>query len=1322
LLFADIAGFVPIAARISALGPEGVERLSEVLNDYLGRLIQVVHDHGGDVVSFHGDALLAQWPADASDGLARSTRAAARCALEMQAALGDYCAAEDTRFSLKVALCAGEILAFHAGGTNGRWVFFLAGPALTALFATLAQARVGAVVVDASVRELLGPHARLTNLGDRFATLLELDLSTAPRPLSALSKIDPLAFERVASYVPPVVRARMAAQQDAWLADLRRVSILFANVRDLDLASDDAASSVQALVQVVQDSLAALEGTFQQIVVDDKGAVIVAAFGLPPFAHEDDGVRAARAALTIGERLSGLGLDYSIGVTRGRTLCGPVGRDSRREYAMIGDAVNLSARLMSAAGARGILCDAASMRDAGAGTLFEALPDIFVKGRAEAVAVHRPVASQHRTARAHGRERKLVGRSVQRRTLQEHLEGVRAGRGAAVVIEGEAGLGKSRLLEALRDDARSRGVSVWLVEADAVEHRTPYFAFRALIARALQDDPQASVEQRTRAALARLESDPKLQRLAPLLDAVLPFDLPDNEITRQMVGEVRADNTRELLAGVIQCAARGPTLLMLEDLHWLDSASMSLVNELRRRLPDLLVVAGTRPPATTGDLTDTLSSLLDAEGFERIVLEPLSASETDELVREQLGVSELPRGLAERIHAKAGGNPFFSEELVLALRESGAIAVAAGHCRWHEQADAPLPDTLQEVVTARIDRLGASEQLTVKVASVIGRSFAYPLLRETHPLGDSGEELRRDADSLVRVDLTRLLREDPDDEWIFKHVVTQEAAYALLPFAQRRKLHERVARYIEQRYAENLAPVLPLLAHHWGAANDATRAVDYLERAGEQALHGGSYREAIRFLTQAVELADAGATEVEALRRVRWQRHLGDGYLRTGNPERSRGYLERALRDLGRPAPEGRAAVLGEILLELGRQLLHRAFPRHFVGTVRDRARTTEEAFAAEHLGHVCFFTDVMGQGVAVILRSLNLAERLGPSAQLARAYALTGTSAGIQGAHGVARYYGGLARRVLESVESASDRALVHVYFALEELSVGHWSEARRLAEEGIAMAERIGDARRWGDHHVQLVMVGRPSGDLTLVRDALTKLRESGLLEGDPLLRCWTYCQCSEDAALRGDLDAAESFLALAAEPLSELGLSEKIWVLGNLAHVCWRRGERDRALAVAHEGLDTMRRIPPMRLGAFEGYAGVVETFLGVMQGAASRDEAREHERSLRSALRQLATFSRGFVVGRPRTHLMRGRYEAARGRRVRALARFRRALTLAQELAMPLEEALARLALGFALAVSDPGRQVQLRAAAEGFDRLGATPYATLARAGCGEAKP
>jgi hypothetical protein len=361
-----------------------------------------------------------------------------------------------------------------------------------------------------------------------------------------------------------------------------------------------------------------------------------------------------------------------------------------------------------------------------------------------------------------------------------------------------------------------------------------------------------------------------------------------------------------------------------------------------------------------------------------------------------------------------------------------------------------------------------------------------------------------------------------------------------------------------------------------------------------------------------------------------------------------------------------------------------------------------------------------MGQGVAVILRSLNLAERLGPSAQLARSYALAATSAGIQGAHRVARYYARLARRVLESVEGLSDRALVHEYFTLEELALGNWGEARRLADAGIAMAERIGDQRRWGDHHVQLVMVGRPSGDLELARQALTELRDSGLLEGDPLLRCWTYCQCAEDAALRGDLDAAASFLALAREPLGELGLSEKIWVLGSLAHTHLRRGERDEALVAAREGLDTMRRTPPMRVAALEGYAGIVEAFVSALESAASREEAREHARAARAALRRLARFSRGFRIGRPRTELLRGRYEAARGHHADALARYRRALELAQRLAMPLEEAFARLTLGFALAVSDPARHAALRAAAEGFDRLGAIPYAALARAGCGAA--
>ncbi|MEM9406156.1 MAG: adenylate/guanylate cyclase domain-containing protein [Acidobacteriota bacterium] len=1288
LLFVDISGFVPFAERLSSLGPEGVEKLSGALNDFFGQLVDLTLRRGGDVASFHGDGFLVQWPASEAGSLDESVLSAARCALALQARVAATTAAPDGDehgLAIKVALAAGECLAFETGGIDDRWTALLGGPTLEGLFAALDRARVGGVVVDRETRNRLGDRARIDPLDDPnaagFGELLEVYGASQPIETTVPS-LDVQSLHAVASFVPPVVRTRLAADQGDWLAELRRVSILFINLKGIDFTSEAALPLAQSALTAIQETLEALEGSLQQFVVDDKGAVVLAAFGLPPLAHEDDAARAALAGLEIRNRLRSVAgaPDFSIGVTRGRALCGPLGSQLRREYVMIGDVVNLSARLMGKAGPEGVLCSAEVAHEARQTVAFEELEPVRVKGRAQPVEAFEPRgpidgASRH----ADDGSLPLMGRAEPQAKLRKHLDALTRGTGNVVVIEAEAGLGKSSLLEDFAAEARRRGIDPWRAGADAIEQRTPYLAFRTLL-RTLLDSGAGSLDERRRALLQRFDGVPELQRLVPLLNVVLELELEDTELTAQMDGDVRADNTRDLLASVLQQEVDGPPLLLVEDLHWIDSASLALLRQLAEALPGMLVVATTRP--SVADPAGELDGLLD-RNVSRLQLASFDREATAELVRHRLESHELPGEIVEYVHSRSGGNPFYIEELVHALRETRALREDEGLWRLDERATDLVPGTLLGVVTSRIDRLAESTQLTTKVASVIGRSFELGLVEGVHPIGADEQALRADLSTLEHVDLTRLANEDSDFEWIFKHVVTQEAAYSLLPFAQRRELHERVAGFLERRHEDNPKPVLPLLAHHWHRAQDYDKAVEYLERSGEQALRNGSYRESIRSFEQAVEIAEEGQAEVEPVRRARWQRHLGDAHLRTGNPVRSRVHLERSLDDLNRSAPKNPASIAWQLARELGLQTLHRLAPGTFVGTARRRSATTEESYAAEYLGQVCFFTDVLGQGIAVTMRSLNLAERLGPSAQLARAYALTGTSAGIQGLHGLARYYTRLSRRVLESIDNLSDLSLVHVYFALEELSTCRWQEAERLSREGLEMAERIGDNRRWGDHQCLLAMGGRPSGDLRRARQALESARDSGLLDANPTLRCWIYCQLAEDALLRQEPGTALDLLEKAGERLAECGLSETIWHAGNLAVAHLERDDFDAALRAAEIGLTALRKIPPLRLAALEGYAGVAEVFLVAAGRAEDGPERRRLERNARIALRALEAFCRGFHLGRPRSALLRGRYALLRRGAATARTHFRKSLVEAERLAMPYEEALASRALADSL---------------------------------------
>jgi predicted ATPase/class 3 adenylate cyclase len=916
VLFADISGFTALTEHLAQQGPAGAEVLTSELNTYFGRLIDLITLHNGDVIKFAGDALTAVWPvveASDVDALSLATQQAAACALAIQAALQDYQTRDGHRLALRMGLGAGNITLMHVGGVYGRWEFVITGPPLSQVSQAEAHAQPAEVIVSPEAWALLQRHCIGQPLVDAYVRLeaIESKLDHAV----GRSQVLPAEVESaLRPYIPAAILARLAAGQSGWLAELRRVTVLFINLPDL--TDNTSLNQAQVVMQALQIALYHYEGSLNRIGVDDKGPMLLAALGLPPLAHEDDAVRGVQAALAMQTALHDLGWRCAIGITTGRAFCGSVGNAARREYTMMGDMVNLAARLMQAAGAAkdqrataegkdfrdveklegleaSILCDEATYQAAQSQIAFEALPAINVKGKTDPIPIYRPSAvspspTQTGTAKP---QTQMVGRVAERMILADALQKLQRGDSGVVIIEGEAGIGKSRLVAEALTQAQAINVPCLVGAGDPIEKSSAYHAwqpiFRELLGLADGLDSQAAYQ----ALQARLTAlSPTLAEQAPLLSAVLTFEFPDNDLTRAWQGQARAERTRGLLAQILaKIHAAAPLLLVLEDVHWLDSASWALLADVRRAVQPLLLLLATRPPSTVrtattaNSFTTDYQQLLDDPATQMLTLAALPAEDILNLVCQQLGVPVLPEVVANFIQEKAEGHPFFSEELALALRDAGLIELVDGQCRLvagvtdlHSLA---FPETLQGVITSRIDRLTPSQQLALKVASVIGRVFAFRILREVHPIEADKPALPVYFETLERLDLTPLESPEPELTYIFKHIITQEVAYNLMAFSQRRQLHRAVAEWYEHAHSGELAPFFPILAHHWRmVAEDqradpaiVSKAIEYLHKAGEQAVHRSANVEAISHLSIAVELL---ATMAESRERDRQELRL----------------------------------------------------------------------------------------------------------------------------------------------------------------------------------------------------------------------------------------------------------------------------------------------------------------------------------------------------------------------------------------------------------------------------------------------------------------
>ena len=1301
VLFADISGFTALTERLATAGPRGSEALSNVLNAYFERLIELIAGHGGDVVKMAGDALIATWPAGEGRPLDACTRRAAACGLEVQATLQDYPVGEGIRLSSKVGLGAGEVAWMFVGGVRDRWELLLAGSPLVQMGEAEHLARPGDVVLSAEAWARVADRAVGDPLGEGFVRLRRAE-PIAPAPRSPV-EIGDWGAPLVRSFVPGAIWARLDAGQDGWLAELRRLSVLFVNVPLMELEGPEAGLRADRVVRLVQARLYAHEGSLNKLSVDEKGTTLVAAFGLPPLAHKDDATRALRASLAIAEGLAGLGVACSIGVATGRVYCGEIGNARRREYTIIGRSVNLAARLMQAAkGGAGVLCDEETARAARGCFEFEDLPPRSLKGIEGVVRLSRPVVELATC----GESRPTVGRVVERSRLLARLEATIGGRGGVVVVEGEPGIGKSKLLGELVDQAGSRGLRALVGSGDPIERTTPYHAWRSVFETLAGGADPASVVE------ALIGDDPAALALAPLLNAVLPLGLAETAATAPMSGQARLDTTNDLLLKALRRAsAGGPMLLVLDDAHWMDSASWSLAILAARGLERALLVVASRPSSSpAGNPGTTLLRSAD----EVLKLGQLPDGDALALARDRLGVAELPEGVEALILRQAQGNPLYCEELSYALRDAGVLRFEDGRCRVApgvDLASLALPDGVEGIINDRVDRLPPSEQMALKVASVIGRLFSLRLLQDVYPIEPDRPGVPGHLDSLSKLELILPEEPEPDLAYIFRHVITRDVVYDRLPFAQRERLHHAVATWYESRLGGDVAGHEPLLAHHWALAGEDSRAIDYLEKAGERAIRGGAYLEAASAFGRAIELQARVAPGADPPREARWEYLLGEAHLSLGHLGRSLQHASRALELLGRPIPTPLGLPAG-YAVQLALQLKRRVFgPKRVEGRAGSSAadpstldrRLASSAFGL--VGQLCYFDQDRARGIYAALRSLNLAERDGPSPELARALAVMCVACGLVPAHRLAGLYRARAFEVLARVDDPPSRAWVFQLTGMYALGVGDWDLGRSNLEQAVAIDRALGDWRRWEEASGELARLDFYLGRFEESSRRFSEFGDEAARRGHDQAIAWGLHGRAQALGRLGRLDEALGLLGRSRDlPPEALGGGDAILRGGLLAQIHARRRDWAGARLAADEAWRAIRHAPPMVAYSFEGYAGVVDAYLALWEA----DEGRDARRLARQSLVALGRIARIYPVGLPRAWISLARVHRLLGHPRRAGRALRIALGHATTLAMPYEQALAHHEAARLLGPDDPLGARHREEARSGFERLGVEP--------------
>jgi predicted ATPase/class 3 adenylate cyclase len=1108
MAFLDISGFTAMSEQLAREGKAGAEQVTEVMNTTFGALLDVAYPYGGSLLKFGGDALLLFF--DGEGHTARAARSAHEMRRTLRAIGRPRTTAGTVTLKMHVGIHSGPFLFVLAGSDHRELI--VTGPDASATVRMEAAAEAGEIAVSGAAARLLPGGVLGDPRDDGFLLVSAPDAELAERPLPAVDDL-PLV-----DCVPRLIRAHLTS--DLAEPEHRQAAVAFIRLSGTDAlvrgkSAAEAASAVAEVVDAVQDAAAEHEVCFLESDIDRDGARIVLVAGAPRVSENDVErmLRTVRAAVDAETQLP-----LSIGVSQGRVFAGEVGVPFRRTYTILGGTAALAARLMAQAAPRQILVPA-DVLDASATRFAErALEPLKLKGLAEAVhtvslggieGTRKPSATQAAP---------LVGRQRELAVMGAALAPVRLGFGTMLELVGDAGVGKTRLLD---EFGATAGADLARVGArcDQYKSSTPYFVFRSLLRPLFPGElggtPRDNAEL-LRATVERVA--PELEPWLPLVALVLDVDVDSTREVDDLDPAFRRARLHGVLEQLLRALLPSAALILLEDVHWIDEASSELLRHLGATNADRpWAICCTRRPGEDGFVAAAGVPPIAAM---TVMLEPLHDDAAAELVRAVAGEA-LDNAAVGAIVRRAGGNPLFLNEL----------ATSAGHEGTEE-----LPDTVGAVVGTRIDRLDPADRALLRWASVLGVVFDGNVIADVLD-GDTAAS----AGSEAWERLTEFIERDPyvAGGFRFRHALIRDAAYEGLPFRRRRELHARVGEVLELRHADSVEEVAELLSLHFSLALDAERTWRYSLLAGDRARAKFANVEAAEFYRRAVDVASALAL-ADAERAAAWEA-LADVSAPAGR-------LRDAQEALGQARGLAAAEAQAELMLKEG---LLREEQGAYAEALRWYARGEQAAAsiadADERARREVELKRARAQArfrqgrydEALVLASMVIERATGlhDMRDLAHAYYLAHmihTFRGDEERHA----FRGLALPIFEEIGDLVGQASVLNNLGIEAYYEGRWDEARDLYERSRALRERIGDAINVA---TTTNNIGEIESDQGRFDEAEQSFRETlRIVEaaGHLLLTAVARGNLGRVASRVGRYDEADELLRGAAEQLEDIG----------------------------------------------------------------------------------------------------------------------------------------------------------------------------------------
>lgn len=879
----------------------------------------------------------------------------------------------------------------------------------------------------------------------------------------------------------------------------RRVAVMFSDISGFTQLSETLdPEEVRDLIDGCLQRLGAVIHRYEGYIDKFIGDCIMALFGAP-IIHEDDPLRAVIAALDqmkeieVFNQEKKLDLALSIGINYGLVATGDLGRPG--EYTVMGDVVNLAQRLQYAAPRGQIYISEAVYEQTQNEVAYRKLKKIKVKGKREPVAVFIPVDIKRHFSLRKIQELPLIGRHSELEILSALFDKACHGHGHAVSVIGEAGIGKSKLTyefrKRIQEDAR-------ILEGRGIEYlqNSPYLVLKDMVRQALgievQEAPKSMVTKIEK--FARVTKNPALREIVPFVTYFL--DLPMGEAESNRFKSMKPQDRQRLLHESLMSyfmilSKQQPLVLVFEDCHWIDTETAAFMGQLIPRIDQepILIMSLYRPEFTIGPDIQTMKH------YQGVTLGPLSEEETVMLLIGVLRCSDIERALVTLLMRKSGRIPFYVHELTNNLIRNNIIIIQNNIARLKEGMETAVPRTLDELIMAKVDRLGSELRAIIDVASVIGDEFSKRLLDTLFELGD---RLNRALASLITNGMIQPLGTESasaeDERFSFSHSLMREAVYQSLLKQTRKAYHRQIAYAIELVYVDHLHEYYDALANHFFEAGEDAKQIEYLEKAGDRKVELYMNVQAIELYTKVLTLID----EEDRESRVRVCEKLGKIYELTGDTKKAQQAFE----------------TMHEFA---GTDVVVRSNAKYLLANILQRQGKYDEALT----------------WISQSWRDLKKAKKVDTVVRAdisARNFALECWIYRVQGQITKAGQKGRDAIAAIHKVKGwRQNKALKRtLYMAINHLAIvyvfkGEYDQALALCEQNLAVTKDLGDQQTLGNVFNTMGSIYRQQGKFDQAIDALSKKLQISKRLGDMRGVGIAYCNLGNAYQNKGEFDKA-------------------------------------------------------------------------------------------------------------------------------------------------------------------------------------------------------